>query len=60
MDKKFSNITIYELGLRILEIFQYIHASGYTYNDLKLDNLLIGYYDRLPNDYTQGSSFNNI
>lgn len=59
-NKKFSNITIYELGIRILEIFQYIHAAGFTYNDLKLDNLLIGFNDTLPNDYTSKSCFNNV
>jgi hypothetical protein len=26
----------------MLEIFEKIHYSGYTYNDLKLDNIMIG------------------
>ena len=26
----------------MLEIFEKMHYSGYTYNDLKLDNIMIG------------------
>ena len=41
-DQKFTYKTILLLGISILEIFEKVHASGYTYNDLKLDNILIG------------------
>ena len=41
-DQKFTQKTILLLGISILEIFEKVHASGYTYNDLKLDNILIG------------------
>lgn len=43
--KNFSKASIYHLGLTVLEILEQIHASGYVYNDLKLDNLLIGFHD---------------
>jgi serine/threonine protein kinase len=38
----FSSKTILQLGVRLLEIIEQIHDSGYTYNDLKLDNILVG------------------
>lgn len=28
--------------MRLLEIFERVHDAGFTYNDLKLDNILIG------------------
>ena len=40
---KLSRKSAYGLGLRIIDIIEKIHAAGYTYNDLKLDNLLIGF-----------------
>ena len=60
LGKRLSNLSIYELGLRLIEIFQFIHAAGFTYNDLKLDNLLIGFEDKLPSQHTNGSCFNNV
>jgi serine/threonine protein kinase len=39
---KFSPKTIYMLGIKLLDIFERVHQAGYTYNDLKLDNILIG------------------
>ena len=39
---KFEAKTIYQIGIQILEIFEKIHYSGFTYNDLKLDNIMIG------------------
>jgi serine/threonine protein kinase len=30
------------LGIKLLEIYEKVHMAGYTYNDLKLDNILIG------------------
>jgi serine/threonine protein kinase len=34
--------TIVELGLKLLDIIEMIHNAGYTYNDMKLDNILVG------------------
>jgi len=36
-----------------------IHKAGYTYNDLKLDNFLFGFDDKLPNKYCEGNCFEN-
>jgi serine/threonine protein kinase len=26
----------------LIDIFEQVHSAGYTYNDLKLDNILVG------------------
>jgi len=39
---KFSSKTIYQLGIKLLDVIEKIHDAGYTYNDLKLDNILVG------------------
>lgn len=41
-NQRFESKTIFQLGLQMLEIFEKIHESGYIYNDLKLDNIVIG------------------
>ena len=38
----FTPKTVYMIGMRLLQIYERIHLAGYTYNDLKLDNILIG------------------
>ena len=38
-----SNASIFHLGLKMLNILELIHKSGLVYNDLKPDNILIGY-----------------
>ena len=40
----FTKKTIYQVGIKLLDIYERIHESGFTYNDLKLDNILIGDY----------------
>lgn len=40
---KFSQISIFSLGIRLIKIFEVIHSAGYVYNDLKLDNIMTGY-----------------
>lgn len=39
---KFSDKTVYQLGIQLLRILEKIHQSGNTFNDLKLDNILVG------------------
>lgn len=39
---QFSLKTICQIGIRLIEIFERIHEAGLTYNDLKLDNILVG------------------
>jgi serine/threonine protein kinase len=38
----FSDKTILQIGICMIKNLQIIHAAGYTYNDLKLDNILVG------------------
>ena len=38
----FSDKTVYQLGIQLLRILEKIHQSGNTFNDLKLDNILVG------------------
>ena len=39
---QFSSDTILRIGAGLIDVFHDIHASGYTYNDLKLDNIVVG------------------
>lgn len=43
MDYKFSKNTIYKIGVAFLNSLQVTHKAGYVYNDLKPDNLMVGY-----------------
>lgn len=43
-----------------MNILERVHNTGYVYNDLKLDNLLINFDEKLPRSYTEGNSFENI
>ena len=45
---KFSNKTILLIGIKLLDIIRKIHMAGYTYNDLKLDNILVGDCENSP------------
>lgn len=38
---KFSVITIYKIGIEVLNLFKLFHKSGYLYLDLKCDNLVL-------------------
>jgi len=41
---QFSMKTICQIGIRLINIIEIIHEAGYIYNDMKLDNILIGDY----------------
>lgn len=34
-----------------------VHAAGFVFNDLKLDNIMVGIKDRLPREGSQGNVF---
>lgn len=55
-----SKASVYGLGIKVLTILEQIHSSGYIYNDLKLDNLLIGNDDRLPDQFESTNCFDNV
>lgn len=39
----FASDQICSLGIQLVNILEQIHAAGYVYNDLKLDNLMLDY-----------------
>jgi len=45
--------TIIQIGLKLIDIIEMIHAAGYTYNDLKLDNILIGDHQQTEHSMNQ-------
>ena len=51
-----SQESIYNLGIQIINILEKVHQAGFIYNDLKLDNLLIGFNDRLPTKHKQNEN----
>ena len=38
----FSKKTIFQIGIRLIDILSKVHDAGYIYNDLKLANILVG------------------
>ena len=50
--EKFSKSTTLHIGLSTLAMLQQIHSAGYVYNDLKLDNILVGFRDKIPSTQT--------
>lgn len=43
--KHFSKSTAFLLGIQLLERLRDLHSLGYVHNDIKLENILIGYKD---------------
>ena len=41
-EKAFSLKTVCLIGLRLIQQLEELHQIGYVYNDLKLDNIVIG------------------
>ena len=35
--------SVYDIGIAMLNTLKSVHSAGFVYNDLKLDNLMIGY-----------------
>ncbi|KAF2365167.1 Protein kinase domain [Trinorchestia longiramus] len=42
-NKKFSFKTVYQIGLEIIDVLEYIHDKGYIHADIKASNLLVGF-----------------
>jgi serine/threonine protein kinase len=55
-----SKESVFNLGLQLLNILEQIHSAGYVYNDLKLDNILLGHGQKLPADCSYGNCFEDI
>ena len=47
MDNVVPEVSVYSLGIKILTLLECVHETGFVFNDLKLDNLMIGYSDSL-------------
>ncbi|XP_044292500.1 serine/threonine-protein kinase VRK1 isoform X3 [Varanus komodoensis] len=41
--KQFTRKTVLQLGLRILDVLEYVHEHEYVHGDIKASNLLLGY-----------------
>ncbi|KFP55902.1 Serine/threonine-protein kinase VRK1, partial [Cariama cristata] len=41
--KRFSHKTVLQLGLRVLDILEYVHEHEYVHGDIKASNLLLSY-----------------
>lgn len=48
--KRFGVKTVLQLGLRILDVLEYIHENEYVHADIKAANLLVGYKKGKPNN----------
>lgn len=46
----FSQQTAFILAVKILDTLEYIHSKGYVHNDIKAQNLMIGYGSGKEND----------
>lgn len=62
MKFKISVETILDLAQRLLTIIEGIHSAGYAYNDLKLDNIMVGYGQRMQKvkQHEEKSSFSGV
>jgi vaccinia related kinase len=43
--KRFPTDTVFILGLKLIDILEYIHENEYVHADIKASNLLVGYND---------------
>jgi vaccinia related kinase len=48
--KCFSDRVTFNLALKIIDVLEYIHSKGYVHNDIKAQNLLLGYGRTKEND----------
>ena len=51
---------MYKIGLNILNILEMVHDSGYVFNDLKFENILLGDCDMVPDEWTANQLKHNL
>ena len=56
---RLSKISVASLGLSVLSCFEKVHKAGFVYNDLKLDNIMVGFGQKLPEKYVEDDAFLN-
>jgi HKD family nuclease len=42
MNQKLSTKSILMIGVKVLEILEKVHTAGYVYNNLNLQNIVVG------------------
>jgi len=60
VNRRLSKISVASLGLSILDCLEKVHNAGFVYNDLKLDNIMIGFGQKLPEKYVDDNAFLNV
>ena len=53
----FTKQSIYSLAIKIIDMLEQIHAAGFIYNDLKLDNLLLTHRNKETNLKADSADF---
>ena len=48
--KLFTDKVTYNLALKVLDVLEFIHSKGYCHNDIKAQNMLLGYGRTKEND----------
>ena len=52
-----NEASVADLGLALLTQLECIHAAGYIHNDLKLNNMMVGYQSNFPEFFTNQNIF---
>lgn len=55
-----SEASMFQIGLNILNILELVHDSGYVYNDLKFENILLGNCQSVPDEKTADTTKDNL